>query len=62
MIGMSIVTLSMNELDRRRFTELSPQILSIASSFKIMFFKSRVPEKSEKSVLSRFVMNYFKVL
>jgi hypothetical protein len=52
----------MNELERRRFTELSPQILSIASSFKIMFFKSRVPEKSEKSVLSRFVMNYFKVL
>jgi hypothetical protein len=52
----------MNELERRRFTELSPQILSIASSFKIMFFKSSVPEKSEKSVLSKFVINYFNVL
>ena len=60
-MGMSMVTRSMKELDRRRFSELSPQILSMASSFRIMFFRSRVPENKEKSVRSKFVMNCFKV-
>lgn len=62
MIGISMVTRSIKEDERRKFTLLKPHSWSIASSFKLMFFRSMVPPQREKSKRSRFVMYCLRVL
>ena len=62
MIGMSMFTLSMKEEERRKFRAENPQSWSMASSLRMMFLRSRVPPQREKSVRSKFVMYYLRVL
>ena len=59
MIGILIVILSMCEELSLRFTFFNPTMLSIASSFKITFFRSKVPYHRDISDFSRLFMYCF---